>query len=54
MQGLGVPPDRVCALTAERAPECGVEMTENGPHPPCEETVRPALGGGHSSSKPSG
>lgn len=41
VQGLGVPPDRVCALTAERAPECGVETTENGPHPPCEEAVRP-------------
>lgn len=34
MRGLGVPPGRVCALTTERATECGVEMTENGPRPP--------------------
>lgn len=26
---LGVPPDRVCALTTERATICGVEMTKN-------------------------
>lgn len=34
MRGLGVPPGRVCALTTERATECGVEMTKNGPRPP--------------------
>ena len=34
MRELGVPPDRICALTTERATKCGVEMTKNGPHPP--------------------
>lgn len=41
MQGLRVPPDRVCALTTERATECGVETTRSGPHPPCDATGRP-------------
>ena len=34
MRELGVPPDRVCARTAECATEHRVEMTKNGPGPP--------------------
>lgn len=32
--GAGGAPDRVCALPTERATECGVAMTENGPGKP--------------------
>lgn len=40
MRELGMPPDHVCALTTERATECGVEMTKNGPRPLGHETVQ--------------